>query len=160
MKHHTVKTKDVRRFDQAIDDLLTTEEIERMGVLWGPPGTGKTTTLTLLANKYDAVFIRALGCSTVTSILGDLCQQLGYVGKGGKRMQRRTDMVEFICDRLTREDGTDRPLPPRPIFVDEADYCFNDVKILDSLRDIYDISKCPVNRVVSRFCIQPLAIRC
>lgn len=144
MRHQTVKTKDVRRFDQAIDDLLNTEEIERMGVLWGPPGTGKTTTLTLLANKYNAVFIRALGCSTVTSILGDLCQMLGYVGKDGKRMQRRTDMLEFICARLTRDPDTGSALAPRPIFVDEADYCFNDVKILDSLRDIYDITRCPV----------------
>ena len=141
MKYGTVKTKDVRKFDQGIDDLLNTDEIERMGVLWGPPGTGKTTTLTLLANKYDAVFIRALGCSTVTSILGDLCQMLGHVGK---RMQRRTDMIDFICRRLTTEEGTNRVLPPRPIFVDEADYCFQEPKILDALRDIYDITKCPV----------------
>lgn len=144
MRHQTVKTKDVRRFDQAIDDLLNTEEIERMGVLWGPPGTGKTTTLALLANKYNAVFIRALGCSTVTSILGDICQMLGYVGKDGKRMQRRTDMVEYICSRLTRDPDTHQPLPPRPIFVDEADYCFADTRILDAFRDIYDITKCPV----------------
>jgi len=144
MKHGTVKTKDVRRFDQGIDDLLNTDEIERMGVLWGPPGTGKTTALTLLANKYDAVFIRALGCSTVTSILGDLCQMLGYVGRDGKRMQRRTDMIEFICNRLTKEEGSNKEVSPRPIFVDEADYCFSEPKIIDALRDIYDITKCPV----------------
>jgi DNA transposition AAA+ family ATPase len=135
-----VKTKDVRSADSKVGDLLDpTADIETMGCLWGPPGTGKTTTLAYLTNLYDGIFIRALGCSTVTSILGDLCLMLG-----GKRLLRRADMVEFICERLTKEDGSDRPLAPRPIFVDEADYCFRQFEILDSLRDIYDISGCPV----------------
>jgi len=145
MRPQLVKTKDVRLADRAIEELLQAEDIERMGVLWGPPGTGKTTAIAHLATVHDGIFIRALGCSTVTSVLGDLCAMLGYKGKDGKmRMQRRTDMIEYICAHLTREEMTDKPLAPRPIFVDEADYCFQEFKILDSLRDIYDITKCPV----------------
>jgi DNA transposition AAA+ family ATPase len=140
MKHVTVKTKDVRRFDQGIYDLLNRSKgVEGQGVVWGPPGVGKTTALTLLANDYDAVYIRALGCSTVTSILGDLCRYLG-----GERKCRRTDMVEYIVTKLTRGAAGEPKPAPRPIIVDEADYCIRQFDIMDSLRDIYDISGCPV----------------
>ncbi|MBV5341338.1 MAG: hypothetical protein J0665_17590, partial [Deltaproteobacteria bacterium] len=33
---------------------------------------------------------------------------------------------------------------PRPIFIDEADYCLSNSEISDALRDIYDLSGCPV----------------
>ncbi len=143
MKHHTVQTKDVRKFDQANDDLLNTEAIERMGILCGLPGTGKTTALTRLANKYDAVFIRASACSTITTVLGDLCEMLGYVGKDGRRMQRRDDMYRYICKALVQDAITGKPLPPRPLYIDEADYCLRHLEVLDILRDIYDTTGCP-----------------
>ena len=140
MKHVTVKTKDVRRFDHAINELLNRSKgVEGQGVAWGPPGVGKTTALTLLANDYDAVYIRALGCSTVTSILGDLCRYLG-----GERKCRLSDMVDFIVTKLTRGVAGEPKPQPRPIIVDEADYCIKQFDIMDSLRDIYDISGCPV----------------
>lgn len=135
MKHEMVKTKDVRRFMQSVEDLLNRPMgTEGMGLLWGPPGTGKTTALAYVANVYDAVYVRAVGCWTVTSMLGDLCRELG-----GKRMLRRSDMVEFIVEELTK-DGRQT----RPIFIDEADYCFRQFEMIDSLRDIYDLSGCPV----------------
>jgi DNA transposition AAA+ family ATPase len=135
MKTEMVKTKDVRKFEQAVDDLLNRSTgTEGMGLLWGAPGTGKTTSIAYVANVHDGVYIRALGCSTVTTILGDICRELG-----GKRLQRRADMVEYICHELTRDSRM-----ARPIFVDEADYCFRNFDIVDALRDIYDMSKCPV----------------
>ena len=140
MKHVMVKTKDVRRFENGINELLNRSKgVEGQGVVWGPPGTGKTTALTLLANDFDAVYIRALGCSTVTSILGDLCRYLG-----GERKCRRTDMVDFIITKLTKGVAGEPKPAPRPIIVDEADYCIKQFDIMDSLRDIYDISGCPV----------------
>jgi len=147
MRHKTVKTKDVRRFQQAIDDLLERPEgTEGMGVLWGPPGTGKSTTLAYFTNQYDGIFIRALTCSTVTSILGDICIALGWVSDNPnkKRMLRKADMVEFIIRKLTRGESGEPDPAPRPIFVDEADYCFRNFELMDILRDIYDLSGCPV----------------
>jgi DNA transposition AAA+ family ATPase len=147
MRHKTVKTKDVRNFQQALDDLLDRPEgTEGMGVLWGPPGTGKSTSLAYFTNAYDGIFIRALTCSTVTSLLGDICTALGWVSSNPnkRRMLRKADMVEFIIRKLTRgESGEPDPLP-RPIFVDEADYCFRQFELMDILRDIYDLSGCPV----------------
>lgn len=135
MKHVMAMTKNMRRFTQAIDELLNRPQgTEGMGLLWGPPGEGKTTAVAFVHNVYDGIFVRAVGCWTVTSMLGDLCKELG-----GHRMLRRSDMVEYIVHELTR-DG----LAPRPIFVDEADYCFRQFEMVDSLRDIYDLSGCPV----------------
>jgi len=135
MKNEMVKTTDVRRFMQSVEDLLNRPMgTEGMGLLWGPPGTGKTTSLAYVANVYDAVYVRAVGCWTVTSMLGDLCRELG-----GKRMLRRSDMVEYIVEELSKDGRA-----PRPIFIDEADYCFRQFEMIDSLRDIYDLSGCPV----------------
>lgn len=140
MKHKTVKTKDVRKFQTGIDQLLDRPEgTEGMGVLWGPPGTGKSTALAYFTNLYDGIFIRALTCSTVTSILGDICRYLGH-----DRMLRKSDMVEYIVKKLTKGEPGEPDPEPRPIFIDEADYCFKHFELVDILRDIYDLSGCPV----------------
>lgn len=135
MKHKMVQTKDLRRFMQSIDELLNRPQgTEGMGLLWGPPGTGKSTSIAFVANMYEGIYVRALGCWTVTSMLGTLCEELG-----GKRKLRRADMVDFVVGELTKNNAK-----PRPIFVDEADYCFRQFDMIDSLRDIYDLSGCPV----------------
>lgn len=143
-----VKTKDVRRAAMHTAELLNREaDTEGMGVWFGPPGVGKTTSLGYVRGLYKGIYIRAMTCSTVTSILGDLCSALGWVSPkpGVKRMLRKTDMVDFVIDRLTRDqDNPDRPVPQRPIFVDEADYAMRDFVLMDILRDIYDETKCPV----------------
>lgn len=135
MRHKTAMTKDMRRFTQSIDDLLNRPSgTEGQGLLWGHPGHGKTTAVAYAVNQYDGIFVRALGCWTVTSMLGDLCRELG-----GKRLCRRSDMIEFIVAELSKPGSV-----PRPIFVDEADYCFRKFDMVDALRDIYDLSKCPI----------------
>jgi len=135
MKHKTAMTKDLRRFKQSVDDLLNRPTgTEGQGLLWGHPGLGKTTAVAYVCNQYDGIFVRALGCWTVTSMLGDLCRELG-----GHRMCRRSDMVEYIVGELAKPGCA-----PRPIFVDEADYCFRKFEMVDALRDIYDLSRCPV----------------
>ena len=45
-------------------------------------------------------------------------------------------MADFIVRQLARED--------RPLFVDEADYLADDKKLLDTLRDLHDISTTPL----------------
>jgi len=143
-----VKTKDVRRATGHVNELLTrAENTEGMGVWYGPPGVGKTTTLAYAVGLYHGIYVRAMSCSTITSILGDLCNALGWVSSkpGVKRMLRKTDMVDYIIERLSRDpDDPNKPAPQRPIFIDEADYCMRDFVLMDILRDIYDVTKCPV----------------
>ena len=132
MKHDMAMTKELNQFVRSVEDLTNRPHgTEGCGLLWGEPGTGKTTATAWVANQYDAVFVRALGCWTVTSMLGALCTELG-----SHRMCRRSDMVEYICKNLAEK--------PRPIFIDEADYLFRQEDMMDSIRDIYDISGAPV----------------
>jgi DNA transposition AAA+ family ATPase len=143
-----VKTKDVRNAATDVYELLTrSSNSEGMGIWDGPPGVGKTTAIGYVCTLYDGVFIRAMACSTVTSILGDLCNALGWKSSkpGVKRMLRKTDMVDFIIEKLSHDpEDPERALPQIPIFVDEADYCLRDFVLMDILRDIYDRTKCPV----------------
>lgn len=125
-------TANLRNFMDAVDNLMNRPQgTEGMGLLWGEPGEGKSTAVAYIANTLGAVYVRALGCWTVTSMLGELCRELG-----GERKLRRSDMVEFIVQKLAEH--------PRPIFVDEADYLFSQFSMIDSLRDIYDMSGSPV----------------
>ncbi|WP_321367652.1 ATP-binding protein [uncultured Desulfuromusa sp.] len=132
MKHAMAMTKNLRLFMSAVDHLMNREiGTEGMGLLWGDPGQGKSTAVAYVVNAMDGIYVRAIGSWTVTSMLGTIATELG-----GHRMLRRADMIDFICQRLGQN--------PRPIFIDEADYLFRQVEMLDSLRDIYDLSGCPV----------------
>jgi DNA transposition AAA+ family ATPase len=125
-------TKNLRRFITAVDELLNRPiGTEGMGLLWGDPGEGKSTAVAYCANMYDAIYVRAVGAWTVTSMLGEICNELGL-----HRMLRRSDMIRAIHEALANK--------PRPIFVDEADYLFRQFEMMDALRDIYDLSQCPV----------------
>lgn len=135
MRHKMAITKNMRRFLAAVDDLMNrTAGTEGMGLLWGPPGEGKSTAIAYVVNMMDGIYARAMSSWTVTSMLGYLCKELG-----GQRQLRRADMVEFIAEQVS--------LKPRPIFIDEADHLFDKPKkfeMAESLRDIYDVSRCPV----------------
>jgi hypothetical protein len=129
------QTQNVWKFMNAVEELLNRPMgTEGMGLLWGEPGEGKSTAVARVCDKYDGIYVRAVGCWTVTSMLGDICRELG-----GERKLRRSDMVDYIIHELRKDN---RPL--RPIFIDEADYCFRQFEMVDSLRDIYDLSGCPV----------------
>lgn len=132
MRHKMAMTKNLRRFMGAVNDLIERPQgTEGMGLLWGEPGEGKSTALAYVVNAMNGVFVRAVSSWTVTTMLGKIAEELG-----GHRMLRRADMIDFIVQKLAEN--------PRPIFVDEADYLFRQIEMIDSLRDIYDMSGCPV----------------
>jgi hypothetical protein len=54
-------------------------------------------------------------------------------------MSRNKDMLDFVVTKLNSDNRA-----PRPVFVDEADYCLRDSEIIDTMRDIYDLSGSPV----------------
>ncbi|MDY0212585.1 MAG: ATP-binding protein [Desulfuromonadaceae bacterium] len=128
-------TKNMRRFIGAVDELSNRPMgTEGMGLLWGQPGEGKSTAIAYVINAMNGVYARAMSSWTVTSMLGYLCKELG-----GHRMLRRADMVDYIVEQLCEN--------PRPVFIDEADHIFDKPRkfeMAESLRDIYDISGCPV----------------
>lgn len=132
MDHKMAMTKNVRRFLAAVRELMDRPvEVEGMAILWGEPGEGKSTTVAYVCNTLDGVFLRANTCWTVTSMLKALMVELGELP-----MHRRDPMVNTAVQRLSEH--------PRPIFIDEADYLFRQIDMLDVMRDIYDITGSPV----------------
>jgi DNA transposition AAA+ family ATPase len=128
MRNELAQTKNVRRFISAIDELRNRPlGVEGMGLLWGEPGEGKTTIVAYAANLMDGIFLRANACWTVTSMLGALATELG-----GTPRARRSAMMDDICGRLMGQE--------RVIFVDEADYLIRQTEMLDTMRDIYDLT--------------------
>jgi len=98
MRHLIARTTNVRKLRQGVDSLINRSVgTEGMGLIWGDPGEGKTTSVVELYNEYDGVFVRAVRCWTVTSMLGDICIELG-----GKRTSRSKDMLDYIVTQRLR----------------------------------------------------------
>lgn len=132
MKHEMAMTRNVRRFLAAVRELSDRPPgVEGMGLLWGKPGEGKSTVIAYATNLLDGVFLRAGANWTVTTMLQALCVELGLAPS-----RYRAPMVDAAVARLAER--------PRPIFVDEADYLLRNAVMLDTLRDVYDVSGSPV----------------
>jgi len=132
MKHELAMTSNVRRFLAAVRELRDRSlGVEGMGLLWGQPGEGKSTTVAFAANTLSGVFVRANAAWTMTSMLAAIMTELGH-----SPLRFRAPMVDAITRSLMAD--------PRPVFVDEADYLLRDPAMLDTLRDIYDVSGSPI----------------
>ena len=136
MIHQTVYTSNIIRAVNAMDALQhASMGEERMGLIYGEPGLGKTTAVKFLVNKTNGIFLRANIAWTVTSFLQTLLKELdvepGY---------RRAPMMEDAIRELAMQ--------PRPIIIDEADYLLRQIDMLDALRDIYDHADIPVVMVM------------
>jgi len=106
--------------------------IPGMGLVYGFTGAGKTTSIAWLINQVNGVYVRANATWTPTSMLGSIMTELGAapLHHGGARM------VAYIVEKLALDN--------RPLFVDEADYLLQNTKMIETLRDIHDISGSPV----------------
>ncbi len=132
MRDDMAITKNVQRFLSAVRVLNERPAgVEGMAILWGEPGEGKSTTVAFTCNTLDGLFLRANTCWTITSMLADLMVELGQ-----PPARRRAPRMEAAVKTLSEQ--------PRPIFIDEADYLFRQPDMLDTLRDIYDVTGSPM----------------
>lgn len=106
-----------------------------MMLVWGKSGAGKTTAVTWLANKIDAIFVRATAAWTQRAMLDQILADLEIdPPRGGS-----ADRLVTIQGAMAESD--------RPLIVDEADYLmhpFGNLKMLESLRDLHDQTGVPV----------------
>ena len=142
MRKEMAITKNVQRLLRAVRTLTDSPHgIERMGLLYGLPGEGKTTSIDHVIDKTNGIALRAKRCWTTTSMLAELCTELRTPEKI-RRSNRSAIMVVSAIEHLN--------VCPRPIFIDEIDHLFvphnqrNGTNILETLRDIYDLVKVPV----------------
>ena len=132
MKIAVAKTKNLVNLAKAADQLRTRSMgTPGIGLIWGPSGLGKTTAATWFCDRYDAVYVRAWSTWTASSMLSAISAALDLPAA-----TRVSVAIEQIVRRLSETQ--------RPLFVDEADYLLGSNRLLDTLRDIHDVSSAPV----------------
>lgn len=132
MRTKIVPVTNVTRLAEAGDALLNRAPgMPGMGLCFGASGHGKTTAVAWLATRQHGVFVRARATSTPTSLLETICREVNIAARN-----RISQTVDALVDKLA-ETG-------RPLFVDEADYVVSQARLVDTLRDLHDLSSVPV----------------
>lgn len=133
MRSSILPVKNISRLQAAGDALINRPlGLPGMGLIWGPTGYGKTTATTWFINQCHGVYIRAMRLWSPKSMLEAIARELDLDVRG----RNNGEMVESIIHRLA-ETG-------RPLFIDEADYIVEQRRLTDTLRDVHDLSTCPV----------------
>lgn len=133
MKKVFARTGNVDRFVASMNRLRNCgDRIPRMALVYGKYGTGRTeTTLWYLAQHPDAVFIRVLKLMTGRWLLATIVAELG------EEPANTTAKLWVQLNDLLRDR-------PRILFFDEVDYLCSDPKVIETLRDLHDITGTPI----------------
>lgn len=134
MKHLVANVKNILKLGLTYETLADRDHgIPGIGLVFGFPGSGKSTAIAHLINRTNGVFLRANALWTPTQMIGALTHELG--GQPGGSSGR---MLAYCVEVLARDAR------PRAIFVDEADYVFADKKMTETLRDVHDLTGSPL----------------
>lgn len=95
----------------------------------GEPGLGKSRTLAYYAVQQNAVLLRAKAAWSVNWMLGELAAELGETPARGTK-----HLLKQATDYFTINGG-------RTLIVDEVDHAMHDLRVLESLRDISDLTE-------------------
>jgi DNA transposition AAA+ family ATPase len=132
MRSKIVPISNVGRLMEAADALINRSiGMPGMGLIEGQTGYGKTTAVAWLTTRLNGVYVRALATTTPSSLLDSICKELNI----GKRATN-VGTVEEIVRKLAETS--------RPLFIDEADYLADRKKLIETLRDVHDLSTVPV----------------
>lgn len=128
MRKVFVKTTNVKNFTSAMNKLhQRSEGIPGMALIFGDPGLGKTRTALWWCAQNDGVFIRTKKLMSGRWLLEEIVAELGE-----EPMRRVSDLFRQCVDLLLER--------PRTLFIDEVDYLCYDARIIETLRDIYDVT--------------------
>lgn len=125
--------KNVKRFGAAVNALMhKAVGIDRYGLVYGDPGLGKSETAVWLINHYfqDAAFIRVVKIMSARWLLEELVSSLGL-----DPAWRSKDLFDQARDALV---GTNRL-----VIFDEIDYLTHDSKVIETIRDLGDLTNAP-----------------
>jgi DNA transposition AAA+ family ATPase len=132
MDYTTVQTKNLTRVHDALGKVKgKSKALPGICLVYGGPGTGKTTAVESIKEEYNAIFLTAHAGTNFSNLLKKILQALG-----GAVPHRNADRVDAIIDALK--------MRPRPLFIDEADFLFKDARMIEVLRGIHDAANVPV----------------
>lgn len=109
---------------------------ERMVLLNGSTGTGKTTAAIHLMNQTGALYVQASPAWTLTSMYRAIATAIGVDVRG-----RAADLETLIVDDMNKKG--------RPLIVDELDHLLlpgasTTLRMLEALRSLHDQTGMPV----------------
>lgn len=137
MKAVTAPVKNISRFSDAMEAVtIHGHRDERMVLIHGATGVGKSTALAYFMNQFNAIYVEASPAWSIGSMLRALVTAAGHLPKG-----RAADMERQLVDEMMGEG--------RPLFIDELDYLFlpgqqTSLRMLEALHSIHDKSRMPV----------------
>ena len=129
MKKLMAATRNVQNFS-AVHGFLMQQDDEKMALVHGEPGTGKTTTAKFFAEQMGAVFISAVPCITRFGLVKAILNQMDATCRS--YAAGITKVIKMLSERQV------------PIFVDEADYLLHDTMLMEILRSLHDQAGVPV----------------
>jgi DNA transposition AAA+ family ATPase len=132
MKNEIVPVKNLQRLAE-LGDLLETRAARTpgVGVVHGDTGVGKSTGLTWYVGKKKAPYVRAMQLWTPSSMLAAIAQELD-VAPHRDLARMTTEIVNALATQNSM------------LIVDEADYVVDQKRLLNTLRDIHDLSQVPL----------------
>ena len=128
MREDYIQTRNFIRLKEAFVDLKELPaSAPKMGLGYGNYGLGKTMSLNKIADSEDALLFRAVQTWTKTSVLRELCLELGVDASG-----QASAMFIRVREALNNQ--------PRIIIVDEVDAILKGTKneVLEMFRDLHD----------------------
>ena len=137
MKSRTALVKNLQRLLDAYAIVENAEPgAERMVLLNGPTGTGKSTALLHLMNQTNGIYTEASPAWTLTSMYRAIVTAIGIEPRG-----RNADLENAIVDEMGRHS--------RPLLVDEIDHILlpgatTTLRMLEALRSLHDKSGLPI----------------
>jgi hypothetical protein len=134
MKDNVLPTENVSRLLAAGDALMNRSPgMPGIGLVWSPTGYGKTTAICWFCISRHGVYVRAVALWSAKAMLEAIARELDI------DLRKRTTnagLLHAIVDSLAESR--------RPLFIDEADYLIEKKCLVDTLRDIHDLSTVPV----------------
>lgn len=140
-----VATKNIARLTTAQRSLTSrTPGAPGMGAVTGNAGLGKSSAIAWLSNKVPAIYVRATALMTPSSMLGAMCKELRLAPGGSCAAQ-----VDRVVERLAVTGQT--------VFLDEVDYICKSTRLIETLRDLHDLSTVPVVLIGEERLLQKLS---
>ena len=136
MREYTLApTKNVKRGQELFDYLINRPKTEMvgLGLIYGPPGLGKSRFARQTAIQNDYIYFRLEATMTAKSFAGRLLERI-YFHFGMPKIGVRgtaNDIFHRSLEILRNFENT-------ILVIDEIDYAFKNKKILGSIRDIVD----------------------
>jgi hypothetical protein len=132
MLYKLAPVKNVVAFDKTFAALTSRPAgTPGLGLVYGFTGAGKTTTIIHKIVTSGAVYVRAMALWNPTRMCAAICHELG--------IQPSTQAAETIDKIIVRMQDTGKAL-----FIDEADYLLWKKPLIESIRDLHDVSNVPI----------------